>query len=107
LPLIPNNELTGMDPKMFTEVGKGGYAHALVMPLGLKLEIKNEGKAEKPDWKINYPVPQLQREGIEYLISHYKSYVEGLNSFRDDITRAKMLKERVFPELVQVLAQSK
>ena len=29
LPLIPNNELTGMDPKMFTELPKGGFAHAL------------------------------------------------------------------------------
>ncbi len=107
LPPIPNNELTGMDPKVFVELGNGGFGHALVIPLGVKLEIRNDSEGEETNWKINYAVPQIQQEGIEYLISHYQSYVEGLNTFRDELGRGRMLKDQVFPELVKVLARSK
>ncbi|HMF18431.1 MAG TPA: hypothetical protein VKE98_14570 [Gemmataceae bacterium] len=104
-----DNELKGLDPKLFF-----GYrlpapvlAPALAAPAVGMVAIKSEGEGETKVWKIDFQVPQVVHDGIEYFNSNYKRYVQAVDSFRDDLNRETFLKDKVAPELLSKLTSSK
>jgi hypothetical protein len=93
-------EVQRLDPRMF--------ANCLAMPVvGVKLAIKPEGAGDDKHWVIHVPMVQLQHDAVQYFLDHYKSYVHGMNEFRDRINRDTMLKDQVATDLINVLAASK
>ena len=95
-------EVSGLDPKMFVL-----YSHALGIAVGTPIELKNEGEGDNKAWRIDYKVPPVQHDGIEYLIGHYKCYVEGLNTFRDEVRQGRHLKDALAGELLRVFGSCK
>ncbi len=95
-------ELQCIDPKLFVL-----YRSALGAPAVGAFEIKSEGQGEAKTWKIDFQVPQMVHDGTEYFLSKYKSYVEGLETFRGEVRQGRYLKDKIAPELLQILISSK
>jgi len=97
------NELSKLDPKF---VGLNALGAPTVANQGTH-EIKSEGEGEAMVWKIDFKVSQPVHEAMEYFNSNYKSYVSGLDKFRADIRNHPTLKDKVAPELLEVIRSSK
>ncbi len=96
------DELRSVDPKLLL------YSHALGQPAVMgALEIRSEGDGDSKVWKIDFKVPQPVHDGIEFYMSHYKAYAAGLDTFRGEIRQGRFLKDKVAPELLQVLVSAK
>src|SRR5262249_20852211 len=96
------NGLKGLDQKLFFV-----FPNALGAPSPGAHEIKSEGEGETKIWKIDFQVSQQVHDGIEYFNSHYKSYVAGLDNFRGQLRQDRILKDKVAPDLLLVLTDSK
>jgi hypothetical protein len=96
----------GLDKKLLV------YSNALGLPAGNALqatvvEIKSEGSGDSKTWKIDFKVPQPVHDGITWYMDNYKSYLEGLETFRGEVRQGRYLKDQIAPELVSVLVKSK
>jgi hypothetical protein len=103
MPAYRPNELSGLDPKF---VGLNALGAPTVFNQGVH-EIKSEGEGEAMVWKIDFIVPQPIHEAMEYFNSHYKSYVAGLDTFRGELRQDRFLKDKIAPELMDVMGKSK
>jgi hypothetical protein len=90
------------------------YSNALRAPLVLNgllqptlLEIKSERDGNNKAWKIDFKVPQPVHDGIEWYMNNYKSYVEGINAFREEVRQGRFLKDKLADELLEKLIESK
>jgi hypothetical protein len=104
--LKPPSESNSLDVKMFTQC----LRNPVISPILIKttpLEIKAVTKDDERHWLINAPMNPLYHEQILYFIDHYKSYVRGLSQLKTRLRQDRYLKEQVFPDLVDVLKQSK
>jgi hypothetical protein len=97
------DDLKSLDPKI---VGLNAVGAPTVANLGVH-EIKSEGEGDEKVWKIDFPVPQPVREAVDYFNSNYKRYVSGMQKFRTTLRTESMLKDKIAPELLDVLIKSK
>ena len=103
--------MDGIPPKRMDQAAVGDldarmFLQALAPPgiyNGAPYDLKKEGE----HWKILFNFPMASIEQVTYFLDHYKSYVEGLREFKDDMNRGRFLKEQVAPELQKVLRASK
>jgi hypothetical protein len=70
-------------------------------------QFKSEGDGEAMAWKIDFPVNEQVHEAIKYFNSNYKRYVSAMDNFRTTIRTESMLRDKVAPELLDVLNKSK
>jgi hypothetical protein len=97
-----------LDVKLLT------YKNALGAPAALfgalrptLLEIKSEGAGDNKIWKIDFNVPQPVHDGITWYMDNYKSYLEGLETFRGELRQGRWLKDQIAGELLDALGKSK
>jgi len=96
----------GLDKKLLA------YSNALGAPAANALqptilEIKSEGEGDNKSWKIDFKVPQPVHNGITWYMDNYKSYLEGLETFRGEVRQGRFLKDKIAPELLDAMVKSK
>jgi hypothetical protein len=110
LPAFPQgyrpNELGSLDPKIIGINALG--APTLNKPGNMGLhEFKSEGEGDTMTWKIDFQVTEPVHEALKYFNSNYKRYVSAMDNFRTTIRTDSTLRDKVAPELLDVLNKSK
>jgi hypothetical protein len=97
------DELRSLDPKI---IGLNALGAPTLSNLGLH-QFKSEGEGDAMAWKIDFQVNEQVHEAIKYFNSNYKRYVSAMDNFRTTLRTGNMLREKVAPELLEVLGSSK
>lgn len=98
--VVPPSDLQRLDARMFNNNLSPG-------PLLAKFSLKRTGEGDTAKWLIEFPVGPGGLNALAYYRDHHKSYLEGLNTIREEIRQGRHLKDAVFGEVVRILASSK
>ncbi|HVS34438.1 MAG TPA: hypothetical protein VMS17_02585 [Gemmataceae bacterium] len=89
-----------VDPRMFRSLFRS-------MPTDGRIELKREGDADKPQWKLYLPVDSNLRQCVDYLADNGSNYVNGINRVKEDLKNDATTKESLENSLKTALKESK
>jgi hypothetical protein len=97
-------ELSRMDPKVMQSVL---LPPQMWMPPNA-VQLVEEGEGEQRQWKLNFPLPPVQRDCINHFINVHKSYVTALNSLIHSLRQDRYASKNAFErDLISTLQEAK
>lgn len=70
--------------------------------------LVNEGKDGEPNWKLKFPLSDVQTQAIRYYIDNHKAYHTGLDKFRRELSNDRYASKVDFErEFLDVVSKAK